>query len=83
MILKSHFQVLREKLVIWGSQGHQESLDPKVQKARKGTRVGNYIHFMTKHKRYSTFCIIFQESNLLSKYQIFACGSTFKNVKSW
>ena len=35
---------------MWGSQGHQESLDPKVPKARKERKVGNYTDFMSKLK---------------------------------
>lgn len=50
-------------------------MDPKVQKARKERRVGNYVHFMSKLKE--MFCIIFKKSSLLSKYQILIGESIF------
>ncbi|KAK2488957.1 hypothetical protein MC885_002144 [Smutsia gigantea] len=39
-LTSTSLDVLREKLVIWGPHGHQESLDTKVPKARKERRVG-------------------------------------------
>lgn len=63
-----------------GIPGPPGIVGPPGPKGQKGEK-GRYL-YPFRVKTQDMFCIIFQESNLLSKYHILAGGSIFKNVKN-